>query len=808
MLVDRPGWAFDAAAQAFVKHLSDEFEFKVKYVIQRPDLAEWPFDLIYIFYWGETYYKKFMIDSRRIIKEVASHRWAIDEQFDLLSPQQMTQKFLRDAGTVVAISQRLQKILSPYREILWAPNGFEPDRFFNKNQRQGELIIGWAGNLTDPCKGVNEILLPAAGNDFNLQIAGGDMNYLDMSQFYNSIDVFCVSSTAEGEPLTLLEAMACGCYPVCVDVGIVPELIQSNRNGLIINRSIAAFRAAFQFCYMNIEMIRNFGEKNSTRIYNQRRWERTEKKWRDVFRHALKKIPNTTATINLSTNKVYSKMDLIWQQNLGDSLLEWSDRTNQANQLIMKLPLKQGDSIADIGCGKQTLRKLIPNEIRYIPIDKILRSQDTVLLDLNQSTPNQQYTVTVMLGILEYLDHPEILLKWCINNSSYLVFSFNDCSDSQRSARQHWKSNWSLEEVQQRVKTMGGFIQQTIDLGSKESLFLVIGRKSKKRLALFSASIKGDNSGDAVIVDAIKRLLSGNEMLEFPLLQPLRKNQIRQINTCDIGIICGTNLYQQIFACDLTSEVINQIKIPIVPLGVGSSAPIGLIPQMNTEGIRIVKLLHERCHVSSVRDPLSYKFIRNLGIRNVRLTGCPVLFHAITEPVFEQHFNPNAKICLSVRARLLHVEEKWNEKAIQTLELISQQFNPVIILQSPYDIPIAQALSQKYKLNYVLDKKNSHEVLIENVKSASRTVGFRLHFGMLGLSYGKQATLIATDTRVSSFCEMMGINYHDIRFYKNQDIITELLSPLPDMSNFLNVWRDLRSSMSSVLDDNGINHIL
>jgi glycosyltransferase involved in cell wall biosynthesis len=293
LLADTPNWAFDTAAQAFVKYLSDEFEFKVAYVGSSPppDLAQWPFDLIYVFFWGETYHQEFVRDKNRVIKEVASHRWACEDNYGLLSPSQMVQTYLRDAGTVVTISKRLQTLLAPYREVFWAPNGFDPNRFFNLNQRQGDLKLGWAGRLSDPCKGVHDILVPAAGDDFDLSIAGGDMDYLGMAQFYNSIDVLCVASTAEGEPLPLLEAMACGCYPVCVDVGIVPELIQSGHNGLIIDRSVAAFRAAFEYCYMNVETIRKAGEKNAVMILKERQWQKTIGYWRDIFRDALQKQP-------------------------------------------------------------------------------------------------------------------------------------------------------------------------------------------------------------------------------------------------------------------------------------------------------------------------------------------------------------------------------------------------------------------------------------------------------------------------------------------------------------------------------------
>jgi glycosyltransferase involved in cell wall biosynthesis/polysaccharide pyruvyl transferase WcaK-like protein len=808
LLVDKPGWAFDVAAHAFIEHMSDAFEFKIEYVVQHPDLSLWPFDLIYVFFWGETYHQKFINDPRRIIKEVASHRWALEENFGLLTPSQMAQTYLLDAGTIVTISKRLQEMLSPFRDVYWAPNGFEPERFNNRKLRQGNLKIGWAGNLADPCKGVQNILIPAAGDDFDFQIAGGDTNYLEMSQFYNSIDVICIASTAEGEPLTLLEAMACGCYPVCVNVGIVPELIQSGRNGLIIEHSTAAFQAAFQYCYMNIDKIRKAGEENSLMLLNIRQWGKTKKYWLEVFQTALNNVPAGNAILQSPIIPTSQEMDIVWQQNLGEDLLDWSERTKQAGNIIKQLPLKRGDSLADLGCGKQTLRQFIPSQIKYIPLDKIKRSPDTTIIDLNHSTPKQQFTVTVMLGVVEYLVHPEIMLRWCITNSDYFIFSFNDCSDFQRSERQHWKSRWSLQEIQKRINDLGGRIQQIIDLGSKECLFLVKGNKNIKKLALFSAGINGDNSGDAIIVDAIKRILAGNEMLEFPLLQKLNYEQLQQINNCDLGIICGTNLYQQIFACALTSEILGKIKIPILPLGIGSSSSIGQLPQMNDEGVKAIKMLHKKCLVSSVRDPMTYQFVRSIGIANVEITGCPVLFHGLTEPVFQQSADLNSNIRLSIRARLLHVEDKWIAKELRTLNLIAKQFAPTIILQSPYDIPIAQSLSQKYALEYILDERYSHEVLVENIKSASRTVGFRLHFGMLGLSYGKPATLIATDTRISSFCEMMGIKYHDICFYEDQDIISELMSPLPDMTNFVNIWHGLRGSMRNVLNMNGVNHVL
>lgn len=52
MLVDRRGWAYDTAAKAISVRLSDEFEFRICYVRENPDLNAWEFDLLYVFFWG------------------------------------------------------------------------------------------------------------------------------------------------------------------------------------------------------------------------------------------------------------------------------------------------------------------------------------------------------------------------------------------------------------------------------------------------------------------------------------------------------------------------------------------------------------------------------------------------------------------------------------------------------------------------------------------------------------------------------------------------------------------------------------
>lgn len=287
LLADYAGWAYDTKAQAIRRYLGDEFDFCIEYVRNQPDLSAWPFDLIYVFFWGETYHQSFVQDSSRVIKGIASHRWELEEYYGCLSASEAAKKYLSDAALAAPVSKRLLNLFSPYCKAVLTPVGYEPETFFSSDRRIGDMRIGWAGNLSDPCKGVMDIIKPAAGSDFNLEIAGGELGPKEMRNFYNSIDVLCVASTAEGNPLPLIEAMACGCFPICVDIGIVPELVRHRENGLIINRSIPAFQAAFQWCMTNLDFVREAGRINAVEMQNTRTWDHVAPYWRAAFRKAL-----------------------------------------------------------------------------------------------------------------------------------------------------------------------------------------------------------------------------------------------------------------------------------------------------------------------------------------------------------------------------------------------------------------------------------------------------------------------------------------------------------------------------------------
>lgn len=290
LLMDIRNWAFDISASEIQKHLSDSFDFDAKYFIESPILDPNDYDLLHVFAWGSRYHRKFRFPPEKVLREVASQRW-IDHKYPPTT-KEMVDLFYGDSRTLITLSKQLYELLHPYAPRLFlGPNGFNSYIQSTKVlQKTGEIKVGWAGSqdkMNRNLKGLDDILIPASHGMFELKIAS-NTPIPEMPDFYSEIDLLCIASRHECEPLTLIEGMALGCFPVCTRVGVVPELVEHKRNGYIVEeRSRKAFRNAFLWCQDNLEYIRQTAAGRAEEFRKIRNWKVCAESWRIAYMDAI-----------------------------------------------------------------------------------------------------------------------------------------------------------------------------------------------------------------------------------------------------------------------------------------------------------------------------------------------------------------------------------------------------------------------------------------------------------------------------------------------------------------------------------------
>jgi len=312
-LIDRRRWAFDFIAQAIADRLSTKYSFIFGYTGEGFRPGDMRFDLVYVFYWRDQSYIAAGIPSDKVIKEVASFRWREENfsrktGFEALSCERFAEIYLQGVSVVTTPARSLFDELAPYcGELFLCPNGFEPALFRYRRDRYKNykgLHVGWVGNPEDPCKGLSDVVVPAC-DGVELEATSGGWSRAKVSNLYSRCDVLAVASTAESQPLPLIEGMASGCFPVCTNVGIVSQLVSHGYNGLIVDRSIEAFRNAFAWCNANLTHVRRMGQFNAHYMRVVRDWDQCASRFDEIFTYVLSKQEGGVSLCRPNSNETH-----------------------------------------------------------------------------------------------------------------------------------------------------------------------------------------------------------------------------------------------------------------------------------------------------------------------------------------------------------------------------------------------------------------------------------------------------------------------------------------------------------------------
>lgn len=129
--------------------------------------------------------------------------------------------------------------------------------------------------------------------------------------------------------------------------------------------------------------------------------------------------------------------------------------TEESNEPLDRLKIiskmidfKRIDTLIDLGAANARIKAFIPQKIRYIPVDYMRYSDETVLCDFNQKEfPRSknlkfdpQKTCMMSIATIQYAVDWKWYLDEVIANCNYLIFAKRDFG---RVSREHRKTRWN-----------------------------------------------------------------------------------------------------------------------------------------------------------------------------------------------------------------------------------------------------------------------------------------------------------------------------------------------------------------------------
>ena len=104
----------------------------------------------------------------------------------------------------------------------------------------------------------------------------------DLIREYKSSHLFILPSASEGQPITLLEAMACGLPIIATKTGGIPEIIKDNVNGLLVPpNNYIVLADAIIWCLKNKN---DFGQKGCEMVKKLNNWDDVAKETLFVYK--------------------------------------------------------------------------------------------------------------------------------------------------------------------------------------------------------------------------------------------------------------------------------------------------------------------------------------------------------------------------------------------------------------------------------------------------------------------------------------------------------------------------------------------
>lgn len=344
------------------------------------------------------------------------------------------------------------------------------------------------------------------------------------------------------------------------------------------------------------------------------------------------------------------------------------------------------------------------------------------------------------------------------------------------------------------------------------------------------------NIGDAFVYDSSLKLLTYDRLSVLEIREFKQEHVDRANAEYDYVFLRGSNyIHDGIKWPAGTEQVLSKLKIPVIAFGVGAQAPATGKLQLTEESKRIWRVIADRSVTLGVRGAYTAEVLWDLGIKNVRIVGCPTAFRS-RDPEMRIDLPPLEsvrKVGLTMRREVSKAYSRDVRKYLtvhrELVKEMSQRFDTTLMMQGEVEekklmwgtgeqkAEAWESLKEHSWLNLWYFDEAMEELYNSRlwysdvvsewedlVRARDLVLGYRLHGNLMALSNGVPSIYFSYDSRTAEFAETFAIPCHDV--YSEKPFVLDEYWDQSLFEKFNRTYYMRYRDMREFLDENYIPH--
>jgi polysaccharide pyruvyl transferase WcaK-like protein len=341
------------------------------------------------------------------------------------------------------------------------------------------------------------------------------------------------------------------------------------------------------------------------------------------------------------------------------------------------------------------------------------------------------------------------------------------------------------------------------------------------------------NTGDLLVFDAILKQLNYKQVRNIQV-----KEGVDSLNgefNYDISVLRGSNYVTEAIDLGYMIETLKKINTPVIPIGLGAQAPYYKKLSLHKGTVEALHILADKCKTIGVRGNYSAEILNDLGIKNIRVIGCPSFYRSGSPKlrIKKMRYSPDMTIgftlnkylwgeyasdwikslrlqrslflqCINHKSSFLYSQGE-REETLSTLVIGEEKRQQLDKIKNQYELgstkEIESFLSNRIYSPFTIDDWSDHVS-----HHADFMIGFRLHGNVIALHQGIPSVYFTYDSRIRELTSLFGLPTIDIEDFR--PVVLESIVEKADFSSFEASYEHNYKNYCTFLNENGLSHNL